>query len=155
LLREMRKTPEKPKSFGVLGVSNVVANHVALKVKAGKELSSQPTRRTCAPWSLTRFSCQRKITMLSLIICLSISWQRIFPVPRADLFVMNAVSVEPRISSLARSVFLWMALLNVLLINYSRIFFVFPATTRLLSRQPSERALLSEASKGGYGPFAN
>ena len=62
------------KSFGVLGgVLNVVANPVALKVKTGKELSSQPTMLICATLSLTRFTGQWKITMLSLIIRLSMS----------------------------------------------------------------------------------
>ena len=79
------------KGFGVLGVSNVVANPVALKVKTGKELSSQPTMLIRATLSLTRFSCQWKITMLLLIIRLSTSWQSVFPVPRADWFDINAV----------------------------------------------------------------
>jgi len=45
------------KSFGVLGVLNVVANPVALKVKTGKEPSSQRTMLIRATLSLTRFSC--------------------------------------------------------------------------------------------------
>lgn len=55
------------KGFGVLGAFERLANSVALKVNTGKELSSQPTMLICATLSLTRFSCQWKITMLSLI----------------------------------------------------------------------------------------
>jgi hypothetical protein len=43
------------KASACWGVSNVVANPVALKVKTGKELSSQPTMLIRATWSLTRF----------------------------------------------------------------------------------------------------
>ena len=39
----------------MLGVSNVLANLVAPKVKTGKELSSQSTMHICATWSQTFF----------------------------------------------------------------------------------------------------